>query len=56
MNLYNVYFPFEERKKKRSIVKPLMNWEQAPITRAPKRWEWWERVLSQFEIFGATFG
>jgi hypothetical protein len=24
--------------------------------RAPERWEWWERVPSQFEILAATFG
>ena len=25
-------------------------------SRAPERWEQWERVLSQFKIFAATFG
>ena len=25
-------------------------------TRTPERWEQWERVLSQFKIFAATFG
>ena len=26
------------------------------VSRAPERWERWERVPSQYEIFAATFG